>query len=230
MATNDRAKFAEPNAYSDLEKAITSFRWDENGYAVPNRFEVIIARPKGSAAVSRKVSMRCESINLPGRNLNSTTDTNIYGPTREVVDGVTYAEDINMTFQASSGLEERVFFEEWQALAFGDYDGRNGSWNVGYYNDYISTVDIYVLDRQNQRRFGLKLHEAFPKTIAATELNQGTNNELIKLGVTFSFRYWTTLDANRQQPSLVDKIFYTITTGVERQISSNLPRVLTRLF
>ena len=42
MATNDRAIFAEPNAYSDLEKAITYFRWDENGYAVPNRFEVLI--------------------------------------------------------------------------------------------------------------------------------------------------------------------------------------------
>jgi hypothetical protein len=130
-----------------------------------------------------------------------------------------------MTFQASSGLEERVFFEEWQALAF---DER--SWNVSYYNDYISTVDIYVLDRQNQRRFGIKLHEAFPKTIGATDLGQGINNELIKLAVTFSFRYWTTLDTERQRPSLADKIFDTITTGVERQISSNLPKIFTRLF
>ena len=104
------------------------------------------------------------------------------------------------------------------------------TWNVKYYNDYISTVDIYILDRQDHRRFGLKLHEAFPKTIGATELSQGANNELIKLAVTFSFRYWTTLDVNREKPSLADKIFDTITTGVERQISSNLPKVLTRLF
>ena len=66
--------------------------------------------------------------------------------------------------------------------------------------------------------------------IGATELSQAANNELIKLAVTFSFRYWTTLDANRQKPSLSDKIFDTITTGVERQISSNLPKVFTRLF
>jgi len=196
-------------------------------FARPNRFEVLIFAPAGmtSAASNRKVSLRCESISLPGRNLNTTTDSNIYGPTREVVNGVTYAEDITMTFLARSGLEERVFFEEWQALAF---DER--SWNVGYYNDYISTVDIYILDRQDHRRFGLKLHEAFPKTIGATELSQGANNELIKLAVTFSFRYWTTLDVNREKPSLADKIFDTITTGVERQISSNLPKVLTRLF
>jgi len=218
------ARFLEGTAFGVLNDILSSFHSEDGGYAVPNRFEVIITRPGGSATESRKVSMRCESINLPGRNLNSTTDSNIYGPTREIVDGVTYADDINMTFQASSGLEERVFFEEWQALAF---DER--SWNVGYYNDYISTVDIYVLDRQDQRRFGLKLHEAFPKTIGATELGQGINNELIKLGVTFSFRYWTTLDAERQRPSLSEKIFDTIATGVERQISSNLPKILTRL-
>ena len=218
------AKFLEGTAFGVLNDILSSFHSEDGGYAVPNRFEVIITRPGGSATESRKVSMRCESINLPGRNLNSTTDSNIYGPTREIVDGVTYADDINMTFQASSGLEERVFFEEWQALAF---DER--SWNVSYYNDYISTVDIYVLDRQNQRRFGLKLHEAFPKTIGATELSQSANNELIKLAVTFSFRYWTTLDTERQRPSLSEKIFDTITTGVERQISSNLPKILTRL-
>ena len=219
------AKFLEGTAFGVLNDILSTFHSEDGGYAVPNRFEVIITRPGGSATESRKVSMRCESINLPGRNLNSTTDSNIYGPTREIVDGVTYADDINMTFQASSGLEERVFFEEWQALAF---DER--SWNVGYYNDYISTVDIYILDRQNQRRFGLKLHEAFPKTIGATDLSQSANNELIKLAVTFSFRYWTTLDVERQRPSLSDKIFDTITTGVERQISSNLPKVFTRLF
>ena len=217
------ARFLEGTAFGVLNDILSTFH-SEDGYAVPNRFEVLITRPRGSASENRQVSMRCESVNLPGRNLNSATDSNIYGPTREIVNGVTYAEDITMTFQAGSGLEERVFFEEWQALAF---DER--SWNVSYYNDYISTVDVYVLDRQDNRRFGLKLHEAFPKTIAGTDLSQSANNELVKIAVTFSFRYWTTLDIDRQRPSLTDKIFDTITTGVERQISSNLPKVLTRL-
>ena len=217
------ARFLEGTAFGVLNDILSTFH-SEDGYAVPNRFEVLITRPRGSASENRQVSMRCESVNLPGRNLNSATDSNIYGPTREIVNGVTYAEDITMTFQAGSWLEERVFFEEWQSLAF---DER--SWNVSYYNDYISTVDVYVLDRQDNRRFGLKLHEAFPKTIAGTDLSQSANNELVKIAVTFSFRYWTTLDIDRQRPSLTDKIFDTITTGVERQISSNLPKVLTRL-
>ena len=188
------ARFLEGTAFGVLNDILSTFH-SEDGYAVPNRFEVLITRPRGSASENRQVSMRCESVNLPGRNLNSATDSNIYGPTREIVIGVTYAEDITMTFQAGSGLEERVFFEEWQALAF---DER--SWNVSYYNDYISTVDVYVLDRQDNRRFGLKLHEAFPKTIAGTDLSQSANNELVKIAVTFSFRYWTTLDIDRQRP------------------------------
>ena len=125
------ARFLEGTAFGVLNDILSTFH-SEDGYAVPNRFEVLITRPKGSASESRQVSMRCESINLPGRNLATMDDTNIYGPTREIVTGVTYADEINMTFQASSNLEERVFFEEWQALAF---DER--SWNVKYYNDYI---------------------------------------------------------------------------------------------
>ena len=220
------ARFIEGTAFGVLNDILSTFH-SEDGYATPNRFEVLITRPGGHASESREVSMRCESINLPGRNLNTLTDTNIYGPTREVVDGVTYADEITMTFQASSGLEERVFFEEWQTLAF---DER--TWNVGYYDDYAkySNVEIYVLDRQDNRRYGLKLWEAFPKTINATELGQGINNEIIKLGVVFTFRYWTTLDIDRQRPSLADKIFDTITTGEERQIESNLPKTLTKLF
>jgi len=147
-----------------------------------------------------------------------------YGPTREVVDGVTYAEDIAMTFQASSGLDERVFFEEWQELAF-----NKQTWNVGYYNDYVSTVEIYLLDRQDQRRYGIKLIEAFPKTIGGTDLSQAANNEIIKTSVSFSFRYWESLDANRQPPSLTDKIFDTVVNTVTRNIEANLPKVLTRL-
>jgi len=217
------ARFLEGGAFGVLNDILSEFHSD-NGYAIPNRFEVLITRPGGSANDARKVSLRCETVLLPGRNLNTVTDGMPYGPTREVVDGVTYAEDISMTFQASSGLDERVFFEEWQELAF-----NKQTWNVGYYNDYVSTVEIYLLDRQDQRRYGIKLIEAFPKTIGGTDLSQAANNEIIKTSVSFSFRYWESLDTNRQPPSLTDKIFDTVVNTVERNIEANLPKVLTRL-
>ena len=216
------AKFLEGTAFGLLNDFLSTFHSDD-GYAVPNRFEVVINRPEGSSDENRKVSLRCESINLPGRNLNTLTQT-IYGPSREIVDGVTYAENITMTFYASSGLEERVFFEEWQALAF---DER--SWNVKYYDDYISDIDIYVLDRQDTQRFGIKLKEAFPKTIGPTDLSQSANNEIIKTSVNFSFRYWETLDIDREPRSLTDKMLDTVINSVERNIAANLPQVLSRV-
>ena len=231
------AKFLEGTAFGVLNDILSGFH-SEDGYAIPNRFEVIITPPpklgggmvtnpfhgseRGSDA--RAVSLRCESITMPGRNLNTTTDSNIYGPTREVVDGVTYAEDITMTFQASSGLEERVFFEEWQKQAFNET-----TWDVGYYYDYVSVVDIYLLDRQDNRRFGLRLWEAFPKTISGTDLIQGSNNEIIKTSVSFSFRYWDTLDIERQAPNLGAKIFETVLNSVTRNITRKTPRVLDKL-
>ena len=231
------ARFLEAGAFGVLNDILSTFHSDE-GYAIPNRFEVLILSPpkrgggittnayagseRGSDA--RAVSLRCESIQLPGRNLNTLTDSNIYGPTREIVDGVTYAEDISMIFQASSGLNERVFFEEWQKQAFDE-----NTWNVGYYNDYVSEVHIYLLDRKDQRRYGIKLMEAFPKTIEGTELNQASNNEIIKTSVSFSFRYWTTLDANRISRPLGDLIASNLIDTVQRSIVANLPRVLTKL-
>ena len=242
MATNDRAIFAEPNAYSDLEKAITYFRWDENGYAVPNRFEVLIFSPSANSAEAQKVSLRCESISIPGRNLNTLTDSNTYGPTREIVDGVTYAEDITITFQASAGLDERRFFEEWQEQAFNEH-----TWNIGYYNDYVSTVEIYLLDRggqpavarqpstipgsggkkapprQESSRYGIRLVEAFPKTINAIDLSQATNNEIIKTSVSFSFRYWQSLRIDKQARSLIGDDFDLNANTVQRNINRNIP-------
>ena len=227
------AKFLEGGAFGVLNDILSEFHSDD-GYAVPNRFECLILPPISGSNSSfasgslvgdpRAVSLRCESTTMPGRNLSAMDDTNIYGPTREIVTGITYAGDVEMTFYASSGLEERVFFEEWQKKAFNEE-----TWDVGYHQDYVSEVQIYLLDRQDKRRYGIRLHEAYPKTIGAVGLNQAPSSEIIKIPVTFSFRWWETLDITSQAPSLKDKIFSTVINTVERNITRNIPRVLTRL-
>ena len=234
------AQFLETAAFGALNDILSGFH-SNNGYAVPNRFEAIIIPPSSiaknssktefsfwplpqSSSTARDVSLRVESVLLPGRNLATLDDTNIYGPTREIVNGVTYADEIKISFQASSDLGERRFFEEWQKLAFSEK-----TWNVGYYNDYIAQIDLYLLDREDNRRFGVKLWECFPKTIEGTDLNQGANNEIMKNTVSFSFRYWTQLDINAQAPSLTDRLITTFAGTVERQITGSIPKILNRL-
>ena len=133
-------KFLEGGAYGVLNDLL-SILHDDDGYAHPNRYEVIINPPSLPSSSSqqnmfsgmtnqsdlRRLSLRAASITLPGRNLATSQESNGYGPNREIVEGVTYADDISINFQASSGLEERVFFENWQRKAFDEK-----TWNIGY--------------------------------------------------------------------------------------------------
>ena len=103
------------------------------------------------------------------------------------------------------------------------------TWDVGYHNEYTSEVQIYLLDRKDQRRYGVRLHEAYPRSIGAVDLNQAPSSEIIKLPITFSYRWWETLDITRQPPNLKEKIFSTVINTVERNISRNIPSVLNKL-
>jgi len=234
------AQFLEGAAFGVFNDILSAYHSNE-GYAQPNRYEVLIFPPtqfssaapenfsRGDISTSssndkREISLRCESITLPGRNLSSTPDTNVHGPLREVVNNVNFADSVTMVFQASSDLRERVFFEKWQYAAFNPK-----TWNVGYYNDYIGSVFIYLLDKQDQRKYGLKLEECFPKSIAQTDLSYASNNEIIKLTVDMNFRYWKTLDITQETPSLSDRIGQTITDVIQRKLTGALPSVLRRL-
>ena len=231
------AKFLEGTAFGVINDIISGFRSNE-GYAVPNRYEVVIQPPtKLGGGLSenvfanserssnvRDISTRVESVVLPGRTLTTVAEGNVYGPGREIVEGVTYADEIAIDFQASSGLDERVFFENWQRQAFNEK-----TWNIGFYNDYIGSMEIYLLDRQDVRRYGLKLEEVFPKTITATSLSAVEATEIVKTNVSFSFRYWTNIDQNQQGPDITGKIFETVVSSAERNISRNIPRILNRL-
>ena len=190
------AQFLEPTSSTTLENFISTFHTNE-GHAQPNRYDVEIFPP--TVGDNRAIQLRCESVTLPGRNLSTTGDTNVHGPLREVVNNVNYADSVSMVFQASADLRERVFFEKWQYIAF-----NQETWNVGYYNDYASgSVDIYLLDKNNQRKYGLKLMECFPKSIAQTDLSYASNNEIIKISIDMNFRYWITLDTTQTSKGTV---------------------------
>ena len=215
------ASFVESTAFGVINNFLSEFHSD-NGYALPSRYEVIITSP--AAGDARKVSMRCEALDLPGRALNTSIDANMYGIAPEIVDGITFGGTLAMTFQASSDLEEKVFFESWQEEAWD-----RGTWNVKYYRDYIKDIDIYVLDVQDARRYGIRLRECFPKEIGPATLDAGPASDIIKIPVTMQYKYWETLDITNQPPNLMEKVLDTVITSAERSINANIPKVLSRL-
>jgi len=214
------ASFVESTAFGVINNFLSEFHGD-NGYALPSRYEVIITSPGEGDA--RKVSMNCESIELPGRAVTKETNISQYGIQSEQVKGMSFAGAVGMSFYASSDLSERVFFEKWQEEMWDV-----GRWEVGYYKNYIKEVDIYILDQRDTRRFGIRLFEAYPEAIGPSSLSYGAG-DIIKIPITMNYRYWQTLDINSQPPNLLEKVLDTVISGAERSINANIPRVLSKL-
>ena len=228
----------ESAAYAALDEIFAEFRSDD-GFARPTRYEVfffppvsrsqtnIFAQVMGQTVAdqtARKTSLRCESFEFPGRNLDSAPDTNIYGPVREIVQGYSYG-DVTATFQCSSDMKEKRFFETWQRLAYNPQ-----TWSMQYYNDYTGSIKIFQLDETDRQRYGVELVECFPKTIAAQPIAYASVNEIQKVSVTFAYRYWKDLNDEADLPKpLTQRVAEAVLNTVESNIVSQIPKVLRKL-
>ena len=224
----------EGTAYAVLNELLSKYHGD-GGFSRPSRYEVLIIPPRGSNnnpisddisdnEIIRKTSLACESISFPGRNIDTTTDTNIYGPTREIASGFSFAE-VSATFRCSSDMRAKLYFESWQRQSF-----NTQTWSMQYYEDYIGAVQIYQLDEKDNRKYGVELVEAFPKTIGAMTLDYSNGSEIHKLPVTFSYRWWKNLNDEADLPvSVQDAIAGILQNSIERNILANVPKVISRL-
>jgi hypothetical protein len=237
--------FIEAAASSVLNELLSSFH-DDNGMALPSRYEAIFLPPSGTLGTGgpgastnlfsqvllgdvggqekKEVGYQCHDISFPGRSLTTTDDTNLYGPTRQIVDGFSYG-DINASFYCHNDMREKTFFENWQKLAF-----NHQTFAVNYYDDYVGTIQIYQLDQKNNRRYGAELVECFPKTIGEQKLSGDKASAVQTVDITFSFRYWKNLTAEGQLPKpLLDRLQGVLANQVERTLINGIPKVLRRL-
>ena len=230
--------FVEAVAYAGLNEIFAEFRGDD-GFARPARYEVFFFPPVSRSdtniaaqmmgeqvanGTARKTALRCQSFSFPGRNLDTAPDTNIFGPTREIVQGYSYA-DVTAVFQCSSDMKEKRFFETWQRLAYNPQ-----TWAVQYYNDYSGSIKIFQLDETDRQRYGVELVEVFPKTIAAQALDYSTINAIHTVSVTFSYRYWKDLKDEADLPKpLGERMLDAVLDTVESKITSAIPKVLQKL-
>ena len=230
--------FVEATAFAALDEVFATFH-SEDGYARPSRYEAYFFPPISKSqtnvaaqmmgeqmmnGTARKTALRCQTFEFPGRNLDTTEDTNIYGPVRNIVSGYSYAET-TAVFQCSSDMKEKMFFETWQRLAYNPQ-----TWAVQYYNDYSGSIKIFQLDETNRQRYGVELVEVFPKTIAAQALDYSTVNAIQTVSVTFSYRYWKDLKDEAELPKpLGERMTDAVLNTVESKITSAIPKVLQKL-
>ena len=186
---------------------LNQFQHSASGtFARPNRFEAIITAPAtlqtnavqaepvnqiftGRTAstldASRFVSLRLAQVQMPGRNIRTVTNDNIYGPTHEVAQGLTFAEELTCVFYLSNDHAEKQFFVDWQDTIVDEK-----TYNVSYYNEYVTTMLVHQLDRNDVITATVEIRDIFPKTISVLDYGQATNNDILRLTVGFAFREW----------------------------------------
>jgi hypothetical protein len=153
--------------------------------ARPNKFDVFIPIPVGLApylTVSRALNYRCESTDLPGRAIATTTQK-IYGPEEKFPYQTTY-NDINLTFICTDKMEEKNFFDAWF-----EYINPSVTFNFKYKEKYAVNLRINQYDVRNRVSYSVDLVEAFPIGINEMPLDWSSDG-YHKLTVTFAYTKW----------------------------------------
>lgn len=153
--------------------------------ARPSRFDVEIPIPLGLVpylGISRKLNLRCEGTELPGRAI-STVGMKIYGPEEKYPYQTTF-QDITLTFIVGDDMEEKLFFDAWL-----DWINPSLTYNFKFKGDYAVPVRINQYDVQNKVSYSVDLLDAFPVGINSMNLDSSADG-YHKIVVTFAFTSW----------------------------------------
>ena len=177
---------------------------DGAGLARNNRFEVIIAPPRGLSdrgSESELASLYVEQASVPLLNIFAKP-FKIFGPTYQRPITSEYGgEGMPITFHVDRDMRIRRFFEDWMHLIVDPV-----RFTVGYQEDYISDIFIRQLDEQNNITNEIKLVEAFPRNINLMDLNNNSSNQTHRLNVLFAYRYWINTARTTTTPISIPRI------------------------
>lgn len=148
--------------------------------------EPIIKDSVASAAQLKSYIMFCDSTSLPGTSL-STVDVSPYGEIREQPTQRIY-DPVSLSFYVDADLKIKRFFDLWI-----NYIINPITRNHAYYNDYTTTVEIYVFDTEHNEKYKVTLFECYPKSVSEIQMSYGAEG-IMKLNVAMQYRYYRVWD------------------------------------
>ena len=178
------------------------------GPAYGDRYHVAFNAPSGVATganaylstentsnVTSRLSWLCDTINIPSRSL-TTTEFRTYGLPVKRPYGSVYTES-QMEFLCTRNMGEKKFFDAWLNYIF-----NNRTYDMAYYDNYRTDIDIYHFDRSvstandlSKSTYHIKLLEAYPTLVGEVSMNH-TATEILKLPITFTYKKYVHADIN----------------------------------
>tara|TARA_B100001175_G_scaffold69140_1_gene56978 strand:+ start:258 stop:1229 length:972 start_codon:yes stop_codon:yes gene_type:complete len=138
----------------------------------------------------RQINIMCDSVVMPGVDLNTQEIQFGTEPARNMVVGHGFAGNIVATFYADKYLRERQYFEMWQKLAVNTITHK-----ANYYDNYVGKMHIYQLgaDSEEDRdmpTYAVEAIEVYPEKIGTMDLNYSANNQIQKITIEFGYKQW----------------------------------------
>ena len=176
---------------------------NEKGIVRTNQFVVRLNFPPGppnrpfrAAMEAPDLLVRAQTVFMPGTNFSTVEDVNIYGPNRNIVSGVTFANTVAITFLLDEQFKLKQTFDAWQRTAYDEH-----TWNLNYYDEYKGEIEIYSMTNRSNSGlndtgtdvpgYGLKCWEAYPMTIGQVDFDAGASTAYATISIEFGFRYTT---------------------------------------
>ena len=146
----------------------------------------------------RQVNIHCDSIVMPNKQVQAQEVQYGSEPVRSMVQTHEFPGTIDATFYADKYLRERQFFEAWQKMCVGEHTHK-----ANYYDSYIGKMHIYQLGSDNEisrdmPTYAVEAMEGYPSNIGSIEYGYARSNELVKITVSFAYKYWRNMGSTTQ--------------------------------
>lgn len=164
---------------SDISRQMAHIQNASGYYARPTRFSFII---EGLLwGLNERLNRNCQTISIPGRSLMSQA-AKIYGSPKDQVYEVLYPTELQITFRVGEDMLERDFFDRWMNTAISLH-----SQDVLYPDDYMTTMKIYQLDREDNYVYCTELYNVFAKSIGDIELSTDSSDTIETVSITLGY-------------------------------------------
>ena len=141
------------------------------GFARPSRYEIILTAPQDlnplfAPEASREISLLCDTISMPGHDLQTHSAKYGTGIETMMVNGHGYEGTIAATFYLDVPLHIKRYFDTWQELAISTtrntaayYKNDNPLPGESTFN-YVGTMEIYQLSSRLETQTTLEMADA----------------------------------------------------------------------
>ena len=191
-----------------------------DGLARVARYRVLLTPPAGvgTKSMQETTNLFCNTISMPGHDLQTNAVKHGTEINREMVVGHGYEGTIEATFYLDQELDLKSYLDSWQEAAISTTRNTVSYYEVDGVKQYVGTMKIFQLGSKSsgqtkfefnsntgfsmnkkmhaeaERVYGIEVEEVFPTTIAPIEYAYATVDEVAMLTVSFQYRKWKEIE------------------------------------